>query len=293
MDDILTPLQSWAESAIKLELTPVLLERLGRASLWAQNNAAIVDVYVFRYPSAGSIVAGFLVAPKQPPKDKLPVIIFNRGGTKDFGTLKNGMLFTHIGDFAKWGYCIIGSQYPGNSFSEGKDEWGGEDVDAIGELHNLIRAMPMLDPHRIGMLGGSRGGMMTYLCLSRYPWIKAAATTAGVSNLIRNSQQRPEMQEVFEEAFGGDLAAKKLRSAVHWADKLNPSAPLLLLHGAADRRVSPLDATELAQALLATGRTNIALRIYEEDDHSLSQHHGEWQLAVKQWFDKYLGSSDL
>lgn len=54
----------------------------------------------------------------------LPCVIYNRGGTADFGLIKKGFLFTELADIARKGYAVIGSQYPGNSLSEGRDERG-------------------------------------------------------------------------------------------------------------------------------------------------------------------------
>ena len=53
-------------------------------------------------------------------------------------------------------------------------------------LVTLLKGLPYVDPDRIGMMGHSRGGMMTYLvlkqdCLADTKDIKAAATVGGVA----------------------------------------------------------------------------------------------------------------
>jgi hypothetical protein len=41
----------------------------------------------------------------------LPVIIYNRGGSKEHGKIEEKQLFFILGEIASWGYVIIASQY--------------------------------------------------------------------------------------------------------------------------------------------------------------------------------------
>jgi dipeptidyl aminopeptidase/acylaminoacyl peptidase len=285
MNKVLDELTSWATSAEEVTFTNDLKMLLGpRGELGARNSQA-VRVFVFRYLSNGLIVSGFMVLPRDAADQPLPVIIYNRGGTRDFGFIKTGMLFTHIADLAQWGYVVIGSQYPGNSQSEGHDEWGGSDLQSVLDLHALIKHLSYADENRIGMFGASRGGMMTYLSLTRVDWLKAAVSVAGTSNLLRNADLRPEMQQVFTEAFGGRLEDKKRRSAVFWPERF-PNTPLLIMHGTADWRVSPLDSIELAGKLYEHSKP-FQLMIFADADHSLAS-YDEWQGQAKGWFSQFV-----
>lgn len=254
----------------------------------ASENSKYIKAFTFKYKSLGNYIGGFLVAPKNIKNIKnTPFVIYNRGGTKDFGSVAERKLFLLISDIAKEGYIVIGSQYPGNSFSEGKDEWGGNDLQSILDLYPLIKKISGNNKPLVGMWGGSRGGMMTYLCLTKVKWIKAAVVESGTSNLLRGAKLRPEMQKVFEEAFGGSVAEKRKRSAVFFADKISKKTPILIMHGTGDWRVSPLDALELSEKLY-TNKVPHRLVIFEGADHFLSEFRKEATDSTKKWFDAYL-----
>src|SRR6266496_2852064 len=231
-------------SAQEVVFTDEIYKRLNNWGDIAAANAQYVRAFVFTYTSAG-----YVVVPKAISNTALPVIIYNRGGSKDFSLIRHGHLFSQIAVLARWGYIVIGSQYTGNSTSEGKDEWGGMDLQAVFDLYSIIQKISIADERRIGMFGVSRGGTMTYLALTKVKWIKAAVTIAGASDLARQSKLRPEMQEVFNDAFGGNEESKKQRSAICWPEKFPDNVPLLLMHGTADWRVSPLDSLDLAKDL--------------------------------------------
>lgn len=253
----------------------------------ALNNAQKVRAFTFRYVSGGKEISGFLVVPNNIP-DKLPVIIFNRGGFKDFGLITPQELFLYLADMAQWGYMIIGSQYPGNSLSQGKDERGGEsDVQSIIDLYRLLGQLPNTDITRVGVCGGSRGAMMTTLLIKKVPWVKAAVLTGGEFNAFRSAQRRPEMQTMMDVAFGGDDDGKRDRSAIFWAEKLPASCPLLIMHGTHDERVSPLSALEFCTKL-QEHKKPYRLIMFEEGSHTLHEHYRQFMAQARQWLDTHV-----
>jgi dipeptidyl aminopeptidase/acylaminoacyl peptidase len=141
------------------------------------------------------------------------------------------------------------------------------------------------------MVGWSRGGMMTYLALTRTDRIAAAVVTGGLTDLFDAARRRHEMETVYtglilgypEEGQGGLEA----RSAVRWAEKLCKTTPLLIKHGAADTQVDPSQALAMASRLLAIGHP-FRLVLFEGDDHRLSQHADESQGLTRAWLDRYV-----
>lgn len=249
-----------------------------------------VRVRAIQYRSNGNRVHGFLVEPKQ-LTEKTSCIIWNRGGSNDFGALTEWQVFAVLGMFASWGYIVIASQYAGNVGGEGTDEFGGSDVNDVLVLRDVLRRHSHADLSRIGMHGGSRGGMMTYLCLTKVDWIRAAVTNAGLANLERVATMRPEMNRLFKKMFGGAKKELLSRSAVLHASKFSKKTALLMMHGTNDWRVSPLDSIDLSAALLRAG-VHHQLALFAGDDHNLTTNRKKrWQLT-REWFDTHLTNKE-
>lgn len=81
-----------------------------------------INVREITYLSDGLKIKGFVATPKN--GKNLPVMIYNRGGNREFGSLDEFEIYW-MAKYANWGYVVIGSQYRGCCGSEGKDEFGG------------------------------------------------------------------------------------------------------------------------------------------------------------------------
>jgi predicted acyl esterase len=81
--------------------------------------------------------------------------------------------------FVDWGYVVVGRQYRGAAGSEGKDEFGGADLNDVLNLFPFLDTLPMADPSRIGMAGFSRRALMTYPVLTKTNRIKGAMVAGG------------------------------------------------------------------------------------------------------------------
>ena len=266
------------EMMLKDRLTPGLFES-------ARKNSKKIHAYKIVYKSNGHAVAGFIIEPRN--GKKLPCIIYNRGGSKDFGSIRIGRLFLDLADMADWGYVVIASQYSGNGGSEGRDEMGGKDVDDVLNLRKILKAYPYADDSRIGMYGHSRGGMMTYLSLAKVKWIKAAAIGAGLADEVGAPKFRHGWDMHQKEMYGGSLIEKKKRSALYWTDAFSKKTPILLMHGSADWRVNPLDSLRMAEKLYLK-KVPFRLVFFEGADHGLSEFECETKIQIKDWFEKYL-----
>ena len=255
-------------------------------------DSVLADVKVYRitYLSDGLKVKGFLAEPTKP--GRYPSIIYNRGGNREFGKINVGQLLFHVVNMARWGYVVVASQYRGNDGGEGQEEFGGSDVDDVLNLLPLLEQVPSADTSRIGMFGGSRGGLMTYLALTRTDRIKAAVVLAGMTDAVRSIAERPEMgTKVYAEVMPGYEAnpdsVLATRSPVQWAERLCPITPVLLLHGTADWRVSPRDAMDMADRLFEIKRP-FRMVLFEGGDHSLSEFRSEANAATRDFLDRYV-----
>lgn len=251
----------------------------------------LTNSYLIVYKSQGHNVKGFIVEPKN-IKGKVPCIIYNRGGCGEFGVIKPWLVFSYLARISSWGYIVIASQYSGNAGSDGKDEIGGSDINDVLNLKKILKDHPNADLDKIGMLGASRGGLMTYLSLAKVRWIKAAITIAGSANEVRGIKLRPELK-VRNKKFIGSNKKEDLikRSAVYWPEKFSKKTPLLMMHGTGDWRVSPLDSLDLAQKLYEH-KVLYRLIMFEGADHSLSEFSEQKFDEIKNWFKRYLKNNE-
>jgi dipeptidyl aminopeptidase/acylaminoacyl peptidase len=216
------------------------------------NDIKSVNLYRITYLSDGLKVVGFLAEPKKP--GKYPCIIANRGGRPTFGLWKPFLVAYYLGRMASWGYVVVASQYRGADGGEGKDEFGGKDVNDVFNLVPLLNQLPSADTSRIGMYGESRGGMMTFLALKRSFKFKAAAVVAGMVDAFDVIEKRPETEDntfrnLIPEYASTKDAALKARSAIYWPDQMCKTTPLLLMHGSGDTRVDALQSMRFVQKL--------------------------------------------
>lgn len=247
-----------------------------------------IDIYGITYLSDGLKVEGLMVKPKK--EGNYPCIIYNRGGNRDFGALNVGRAVTTLGEIAKEGYVLIASQYRGNAGGEGKEEFGGEDINDVLILTDVLKEVESANTEKIGMYGWSRGGMMTYIALKNSDNIKAAVVGGAESDLTQID--RPEMEtNVFAELIPNYEINKKKelesRSAIYWANKFPKDVPILMLHGNSDWRVKAEKSLKLALEF-EKYRIPYRLKIFEGGDHGIREFRTEVNKDVINWFDKYL-----
>lgn len=260
-----------------------------RLNLWRRRSQHILleDITYF---SDGLKIKGYLVQPKR--SGKYPCIIFNRGGSLEFGSLGPLQLFNQMVPLAEQGYVVVGSQYRGCAGSEGHEEFGGRDLNDILNLIPLLQHLPLADTKRLGMLGWSRGGMMTYLTLKKLRTIKAAVVGGGEADLVLSERYRPEMKRMHQKLIpvksrSAMLRELQKRSAVYWPEKIAPKTPILILHGSSDWRVRPEVGLHIASQLVALGHP-VRFVLFDGADHGIREYWEESQEMIQEWFDRFL-----
>jgi len=274
---------AWAANGDILERTPIATGA----------DAAFVAERVV-YESEGLRIVGFLAYPKGSAEAaaRLPCVLWNRGGNREFGAITPVSFLGRAQRVTAWGYVLFASNYRGSPGSEGQDEFGGSDVD---DVHNAIRVFDNLafaDRDRIGMWGHSRGGMMTYIALTKTDRIRAAVIGAGSADLERWISLRPEMDTEVAAQIVPNWKTERAqaiaaRSAVRFVDRLPANVPILLVHGTADWRVDPRDSMDMARALFAI-RKPVSLLLIEGADHTITERRDEYYQAAKVWMDRYV-----
>lgn len=273
------------QSRKKIELSEIQKKII--KSGWG--NSAIENSIVEKisYISDGLKVNGFLAYPRNLNK-KYPCIVWCRGGFRNAGALDDFYAQGILGQLASWGYVVFSSQYRGNVGGEGEDEFGGSDLADIFNLIPLAKDLEFTNTDIWGIEGWSRGGMMTYLSLTKSNLFKAAISTGGISNLSCNLDESNFMKKLFlhKDVVLDDFFCSS-RSIINFVDKYSKTTPTLLIHGTNDERVPAHHSLDLSYKFLEYGIEH-KLVLLENGDHFLRDHKKEIDLLRQNWFNKYL-----
>src|SRR5690606_10649032 len=88
-------------------------------------------IFKIRYFCQNNEIEAFLLEPKlTSEKTKLPMILYNRGGNRDYGSI-NLFQLKYLDQLVSHGFVVLASQYRGNLSSEGVDEYGGKDIEDL------------------------------------------------------------------------------------------------------------------------------------------------------------------
>lgn len=266
------------------------IERLERKVPELKSILSSVNFYRIAYISDGLRVKGYMAIPKK--KGIFPCIIYNRGGNGEYGKITDtGFIMRGLGELAKAGYVIVASQYRGNDGGEGKEELGGTDLNDVYNLVPLLATLPQADTSRIGMFGWSRGGVMSYMALTKLKNIKAAVVGSAPPDLLKALEARPNFDTIYPRLIPGYVQNKTAvleeRSAFYFAEKMNKSTPLLILQGTGDQQNETDNVFDFLRKLYKIKHPYRSI-LYEGGQHSLIEHRQDYITQIINWFDAYV-----
>lgn len=223
------------------------------------------DEYI-SYPSGDITIHAILYKPKHIVSGtKLPAIVVPHGGPTSH------YIRTFYEDaqvLAGEGYVLLypnvrGSTGYGVEFRDAcLNDWGGKDLDDIEAGVEYLQGLEYVDPKRIGIYGGSYGGYMTFMAVTKKPnlW-KAGTAWMGISSLPllyeKSKETYPALHYYIEEQMGmpENKDVKELwedRSALNFAE--NMTAKLQMIHAENDPRC-PIEQSEVFRnRLIELGR---------------------------------------
>ena len=242
-----------------------------------------------RYMSDGLKVVAYLYKPVRVDDRKLPAIIFNRGSLIRGDIAPELVVFFHR--LATEGFVIVAPMYRQSDGGEGRDEMGGADVSDLMNVVPLLKSLGFVDMNNLFMYGESRGGMMTYLAVKKKFPINAAAVYGAFTDLdallkFRPDVYRPQLlTQLWPEFESRKDEIVKSRSALYWPETLD--VPLLIMHGGADRSVSPSQSLAIAQKLQQLG-TSYELVVYAGDGHHLDRNQQDRDRRAVAWFRRHM-----
>ena len=230
-----------------------------------------------RYRSDGVWVTAILNRPKG--RGPFPAMVLNHGYIEPSIYVTGQGLAREQDALARAGYVVLHTDYRGHAGSGPVSEIDRET--RLGYTEDVITAvltikrLRYVDAERVGMLGRSMGGGITYNALVAKPGlVDAAVVYAPVSSRFvdnLNRWTRPERPDVAARLFariGSPSTNKDVYrdlSARSFFDRV--SEPLLLHHGTADESC-PLDWSRATYAALRASGAQARLIIYPGEPHS-------------------------
>lgn len=152
---------------------------------------------------------------------------------------------------------------------------GGKDLDdEVDAAQYLVKELG-IDPHRIGMYGGSYGGFMTLMALFTQPDVFAAgAALRPVTDWAHYNHGYTS--NILNEPYTDSIAYYR-SSPINFAAGLKNH--LLICHGMVDVNVHFQDAVRLTQRLIELGKDNWELAVFPMEDHGF--------VEPSSWTDEY------
>ncbi len=240
----------------------------------------------------GMTIHGYLTLPKGKDPKNLPVVMYIHGGpwARDYWGYEPYCQF-----LANRGYAVMQVNYRSSTgygktyLNAGNREWG------IGAMqHDITDAVAYLkkegiaDPEKVAIFGGSYGGYATLAGVTFTPDLYACGIPyVGPSNLITLIESFPEYWRPFlegswykrvgdpeVEADRQDLIA---RSPLFKCDQIE--APLLVVHGANDPRVTQYESDQIVVALRDKGKP-VEYIVAPDEGHGFRAPNNRKALAV-------------
>lgn len=248
------------------------------------------------------VPAQLFLPPQMRSGERRPALVYMHGGSR-----RQMLLGFHHSSYyhnayamnqylASQGYVVLSLNYRsgigyGLEFREALDygaTGGSEFYDVLG-AGLYLRARPDVDPARIGLWGGSYGGYLTAMGLSRASDLFAAGVdihgvhdwNVGIRNFVPD-------YEVLESPEAAAIAfrASPMSSVDRWR------SPVLVIHGDDDRNVAFSETVTLTEALRDRG-VEVEQLVFPDEVHSFLRHEN-WLTAFRaasDFFARRLGTA--
>ncbi len=239
----------------------------------------MVEPYLIHYPSRDGkwIISAFLYVPYNMPRNgQNAAIVFIHGGP----TSQTMNSFNRFVQFAvNQGYMVLAPNYRGST-GYGKEfqqanlfDMGGGDLQDILAGVDWIKQTGHLDPKKIAVVGGSYGGYLSMMAVTKAPdvWAAGVPIVPFVNWFTEIENEDPVLRQGDLATMGDPVKNKALyeeRSPINYIDRIK--APLLLLAGGHDPRCPKSETQQVVDAIKKRGGT-VDYKIYENEGHGFAR----------------------
>jgi dipeptidyl aminopeptidase/acylaminoacyl peptidase len=239
----------------------------------------MVEPYLVHYPSRDGkwTISAFAYIPNNIPRNgKFPAIVYIHGGPT--GQFVNSFS-RNIQYLVNQGYAVIASNFRGSTgygkeFMKAnyRDEGGGDLADVVDAADWIARS-GFVDNKKLVSMGGSYGGYLTMMAVTKYPevWAAGVAIVPYVNWFTELATEDPAIREYDISIMGDPVENKALyadRSPINFVDRIK--APILLIAGGNDVRDPSNQSQQVADAIGKKGGI-VQLKIYKDEGHQFSR----------------------
>ena len=253
----------------------------------------MVEPYLVHYPSRDGkwTISAFLYVPYNMQRNgQNAAIVYVHGGP----TAQTVNSFNRFIQYmANQGYMVIAPNYRGST-GYGKEfqqanlfDMGGGDLQDVLAAADWIKQTGFLDPKKIALMGGSYGGYMTMMGVTKAPdvWAAGVPIVPFVNWFTEIANEDPVLQQS-DLATMGDLEQNKARyedrSPINFIDQVK--APLLLLAGGHDPRCPKEETLQVVEAIKKRGGV-VEHKVFENEGHGFAR--------VENQIDAYKRAADF
>jgi dipeptidyl aminopeptidase/acylaminoacyl peptidase len=265
--------------------------------LWSELELGEPEEIVYPSVDGRQIQAWFLRPPGHAPGRRYPLILNIHGGPH----AAYGHVFMHEFQWmAARGYVVLypnprGSSSYGQEFGNAiQYQYPGADyLDLMAGVDELVKR-GIADPERLGVTGGSGGGVLTNWTITRTDRFKAAVSQRSISDWASWWYTADFTQFQPEWFRGAPFEAPREfaeRSALTHVAKVK--TPLMLVEGEADLRTPASAGGEPMFRALKYRKVPTVMVRFPGETHDLSRNGSPWHRVerlqhIVGWFDRYL-----
>jgi dipeptidyl aminopeptidase/acylaminoacyl peptidase len=264
--------------------------------------AAMSEMKAIRYKSSDGLeIPAYLTLPKGLEAKNLPLVVFPHGGPwgRDSWSF-NG--FAQL--LANRGYAVLmpnfraSTGYGKKFLNAGNKQWGDLMQDDLTWGVKYLVGQGIVDPKRVGIMGGSYGGYATLAGVTFTPDTYAAAVAiVAPSNLNTLLGSIPPYWEAIRKTFYermGDPNTPEGKAQLDRQSPLNSVAkiktPLMIVQGANDPRVKKAEADQIVIALRERNYP-VEYLLAPDEGHGFARpiNNMAMIMSVEKFLNKHLG----
>ncbi len=246
----------------------------------------------------GLYLQGFLYLPPQVDAgQRCPALVQVHGGGSNSYTRGQNLVEQYL---ASKGFVVMAINYRGGSgFGRGfqdlaVNDWLNGQAKDPGAAADLLRTLPFVTG-KVGIYGGSYGGMQSMAAITRTPdRFDAAVPMRGIFSQTMTFDDMDRLGKIFSKTSLGGLPdeSRQIYSKANTIERFSAiRAPLLIMHGELDTR-APFKNHELAVAELKRLGKDFEAKTYPGEGHGFRNPDNQIDMyqRLEAFFVKHLGS---